>query len=276
MNAPQGPAAPASGFDDLPDLAALMADPEIAALLDFEPVPRRARKQKGWSAEMQRLFIARLAVHGSPGKACDELGMYRSGIDKVYKSAGAESFRDAWAGAVELAERRRASKVAAGHANVAGLTMPFVDNRRKHPPAAGNGGPLPGQVPNEYGEWEDEDSIQRRADDARDGISNRLLQSRRLFLAGISGCPAQRAAFEILTDYPVDWDKARAFEPQADEPWRKPNMRDRDMLLTAEGGWFGAELVHGPDHKAELLRAVNAHRVEEGQEPVDWGESAED
>ena len=40
MNAPQGPAAPASGFD-IPDLADLMADPEIAALLDFEPVPRK-------------------------------------------------------------------------------------------------------------------------------------------------------------------------------------------------------------------------------------------
>jgi len=55
---------------------------------------------------MQRLFIAKLAVHGSPGKACDELGMYRSGIDKVFKSEGAESFRAAWA-AADRARRRR-------------------------------------------------------------------------------------------------------------------------------------------------------------------------
>jgi hypothetical protein len=83
----------------------LTNDPEILALLDFQAVPRRCKKEGGWTAEMQRLFIAKLAVHGSPGKACDELGMYRSGIDKVFKSEGAESFRAAWAAAVELADR---------------------------------------------------------------------------------------------------------------------------------------------------------------------------
>ena len=40
-------------------------DPEIEALLDFEPVPR-AYKQKGaWTPDKQRAFIARLAVTGS-------------------------------------------------------------------------------------------------------------------------------------------------------------------------------------------------------------------
>ena len=110
-------------------------DPDIAALLDFEPVPRRNRKEGGWSAEMQRLFIAKLAVHGSPGKACDELGMYRSGIDKVFKSPGADSFREAWTKAVELAERRRIAALEAGQASTADLKMPFVDNRRKGSPA---------------------------------------------------------------------------------------------------------------------------------------------
>lgn len=106
-------------------------DAEIAEILKFEPVPRRFKREGGWTPQLQRLFIARLAVHGSPGKACDELGMYRSGIDKVYKSAGAESFRAAWAAAVELADLRRGEQVAAGHASVAGLKMPFVDNRRR-------------------------------------------------------------------------------------------------------------------------------------------------
>src|SRR5215207_2257610 len=117
----------------LKDDAAAIAtdDPEILALLDFAPVPRRNKKEGGWCPEMQRLFIARLAVHGSPGKACDEVGMYRSGVDKVFKSPGAESFRAAWAAAVALAERRRAEEVAAGHASVGDLKMPFVDNRRK-------------------------------------------------------------------------------------------------------------------------------------------------
>ena len=133
MDESNGPAAPVSG-SDIPTFEALAADPEIAPLLDFAPVPRRFKKEGGWNAHMQRLFIARLAVHGSPGKACDEVGMYRSGIDKVFKSAGAESFRDAWAKAVELAERRRAEQAAKGHASVAGLKLPFVDNRRKTRP----------------------------------------------------------------------------------------------------------------------------------------------
>ena len=133
MDESDGPAAPASGSDP-PTFEDLIADPEIAALLEFAPVPRRFKKEGGWNAHMQRLFIARLAVHGSPGKACDEVGMYRSGIDKVFKSAGAESFRKAWAKAVELAERRRAEQAAKGHASVAGLKLPFVDNRRKPRP----------------------------------------------------------------------------------------------------------------------------------------------
>ena len=40
MNAPQGLAAPASGTD-IPDSATPAADPEIAPLLDFEPVVRK-------------------------------------------------------------------------------------------------------------------------------------------------------------------------------------------------------------------------------------------
>ena len=38
---------------------------------------------------------------------------------------------------------------------------------------------------------------------------------------------------------------------QDDEPWRSPNMREPDMLLTAENGWLG-DVVHGPDKQAEL------------------------
>ena len=41
--------------------------------------------------DMQRMFVAWLAWYGSPTNACAELGKARSGIDKVYKSPGAES-----------------------------------------------------------------------------------------------------------------------------------------------------------------------------------------
>ncbi len=262
---------------DPPTFAELVADPEIDALLDFDPVPRRNRKERGWSPEMQRLFIAKLAVHGSPGKACDEVGMYRSGVDKLFKSAASDSFRAAWASAVALAERRRAGHVAAGHASTAGLKMPFVDNRRTArsvaAAAAAETGPLPGQILNELGQWEDEGSMLARADDARDSISDKLRGARRLYLRDISGDAGKRAAFEMLTELPIDWARAKRLEPQPDEPWRRPNMRQPDMLLTAENGWMG-DFAHGPDKKAELRAAIDEARAEEGLDPVDWNESA--
>jgi hypothetical protein len=245
-------------------------DPEILALLDFQPVPRRVKKLDGWTPALQRLFIAKLAVHGSPGKACDELGKYRSGVDKLAKSKGAESFRAACDGAVELAERRRAEQVAAGHASVAGIKLPFVDNRRKAPssqpyPARGEG-----QILNEFGEWEDEDSLQQRAEAARSSVANKLLRARRLYLQEISGSPGHRAAFEILTELPVDWGRAERLEPQPDEPWRTPNARNPDLLLTAEAGWLG-EITQGPDKKAELRKVIDKFWAELGRPPIEWG-----
>ena len=61
-------------------------DPEIEALLDFEPVPRKVAVEGGWSPEMQRAFIARLALHGSACKACEELDKNRIGATKLYRS----------------------------------------------------------------------------------------------------------------------------------------------------------------------------------------------
>jgi hypothetical protein len=250
----------------------LTTDPEILALLDFEPVPRRARKEDGWTAEMQRLFIARLAVHGSPGKACNELRKYRSGIDKVFHSKGAESFRDAWAAAVELAEQRRVEEVTAGQAGTADIKMPFVDNRRKTPAgqADANGKqPLAGQVLNEDGEWEDEQSYLRRAEEAKDSIAMKLTRCRRLYLHEISGCEGKRAAFEILTEYPLDWEKAALLEPQPFEPWTPTNQRQPDMVLTNENGW-GLIDGYGPEKKARLRAAIDRHRAEAGLPPVNW------
>jgi hypothetical protein len=132
----------------------------------------------------------------------------------------------------------------------------------------------PGQVLNEYGEPEDEAAFQQRVEDARDSISNKLRNARRLSLQEIASSPGKRAAFEILTELPIDWDKAGRLEAQPDEPWRKPNMREPDMLLTAENGWLG-NVAHGPDKKAELRKALDEYRAEEGLEPVDWDREEE-
>jgi hypothetical protein len=259
MNAPEGPAAPGSGT----------CDPEILALLDFEPVPRKRNVEGGWTAELQRELIARLARSGSPGRSCEEMGKDLGGLMKVYRSPLADSFRAAWDGAVALAKARQ-EEAARPVFLEPGSAAPSIDHRRKLLSSIALGG-LPGQVMNERGEWEDESALHARADAARDNITKKLLNARRLYLQQISDHPAKRAAFEILTQLPIDWDKAARLEPQDDEPWKRPNMHQPDMLMTAEAGWLG-DMAHGEDKKAELMRVINAWRVEEGLEPVDWEE----
>ncbi len=275
----EGPAAPGSGtpphHDPLPQVeseqtvADLTADPEIAALLDFDPVPRKIEVAGGWTPDKQREFIARLAVHGSPNGACDEMGMHRTGVTKLYKSPFGASFRESWHGAVALATSRQAQR--APRVPISGSTVPPSLDHRFKDRTSNADGPLPGQVLNEFGEWEDEDSYARRGEEAIDSIRAKLVRARRLYLGEISSCPGKRAAFEILTELPVDWDKAAKLEPQPFEPWTRTNQRQPDMLLTAESGWSFGEWGYGPDKKAEARRVLNEIRVERGLEPIDWG-----
>jgi hypothetical protein len=123
---------------------------------------------------------------------------------------------------------------------------------------------------NEYGEYEDEDSLARRGAEAADSIANKLLRIRRLYLQEISGDPGKRAAFEILTELPVDWEIAARGEPQPDEPWRRSNQREPDMVLMAESGWTFGEHGYGPDKKAELRAAIDEYRAKLGKEAINW------
>jgi hypothetical protein len=123
---------------------------------------------------------------------------------------------------------------------------------------------------NERGEWEDEASYLARGEEAKDSIKEKLLRCRRLYLMEISGSAGKRAAFEILTELPIDWEKAKRLEPQPDEPWKSTNQRQPDMILTAENGWSFGEWGYGEDKKKELREALNEYLVEQGEEPVDW------
>jgi hypothetical protein len=234
-------------------------------------VVRKVKRPDGWTPELQRELIARIAAAGTVQAAVWQMGKHSTGAEALYKVPGADSFRACWDAAIIIGRRR----------NGLDSQPPFIGdvpgiNRRRKPTASDPlTAPLPGQAMNECGEWEDASSLEQRCEEARDNIARKLLNARRLYLRDISTCPAKRAAFEMLTSLPVDWDKAGRCEAQDDEPWKRPNMRQPDMLLTAESGWLG-EMVHGPDKKAELMRAINEWRVAEGLEPIEWSESAED
>ena len=251
MKHPEGPAAPASGTT--PTFEELAADPEIAALLDFAPVPMSPRVN-GWDAEAQRAYIALLAMTGSKTRAVTAIGRKTASLDNVLKRPDAASFADAHDRALDLFRRRESAR----------LGYSVAAQQRRDPNVQ-----APDQVLNEHGEYEDEESYRQRGDEAMDSISAKMRNARRLFLEEIAPDPAKRAAFEILTEFKIDWEKAARREAQIDEPWRKPRMREPDMLLTAENGWLG-EFMHGPDRKAELLGEINAWRAERGLDPVVW------
>ena len=255
-----------STHPEIPDFATLAADPEIAPLLNFKPVVRKVKRPDGWTEELQRELIARIAATGTLQQAVWQMGKHATGAEALYKTPSADSFRMSWDAAIIIGRRR----------NGLDAQRPFIGEvpgiTRRGKLLASTAGPLPGQVRNEHGEWEDEASFLARAEQAKDSIRENLLRCRRLFLAEISGSAGKRAAFEILTELPIDWEKAKRLEPQPDEPWKSTNQRQPDMVLTAESGWTMGEHGYGSDRKAELREALDEYRNEEGLSAVNWDE----
>jgi len=181
-------------------------DPEIEALLKFEPAPRKREVEGAWTPELQREFIARLAVTGSPGRASEEMGKTDTGVRKLYRSPEAASFRAAWDKAVELAKRRKAARAVEEQTVAPGSRPPSLDHRRKAAPAA-----CP-QCGREHASAEDEAAAAyaREAEEARERIMKRLDRMRRKDLIEIRDDPAKRQAYEVLHG-PIDWDNAETY-----------------------------------------------------------------
>jgi hypothetical protein len=246
--------------DQIPDFETLAADPEIAPLLAFDPVIRKVKRPNGWTPELQRELIARLAATGTLQQAVWQMDKHATGAENLYKSPSAASFRLCWDAALIIGRRRNHLDPAPPFTG----QVPGIARRvsKSAAPAADPHSPDP-------------QALARQYEDARDSIGEKLRGCRRLYLQEISACPGKRAAFEILTQLPIDWDKAARLEPQPDEPWRRPNMREPDMLLTAENGWMGG-MAHGPDKQAELRAQLDKYHEEQGLEPIKWGENESD
>jgi hypothetical protein len=258
-----------------PTFAELAADPEIAALLDFEPAPVKPRVN-GWDPDSQRAFVAMLAVTGSKGRAAEAINRNDGGLDRIFARANGAAFKAAADAAIELFRRKHSAWLG----EVVALSSPAFAGEGDRAEQGGGGavvagvGP-PGQRLNERGEWEDHDSYDRRTEAAHENMRIKLLGARRLYLQQISSSPGKRAAFEILAEYEVDWDKA-ADLAQDDEPWRRGNnQREPDMVLIADSGWSFGEIGYGEDKLVQLYEAVNEHRAADGLGPIEWCESGE-
>lgn len=81
-------------------------DPEVAALLDFVPVPRRQHRDQGWSAENQRIFIGELAETGDPGLAAAAVGLTANGAYQLRRDPNGRDFLRAWQEATALYRAR--------------------------------------------------------------------------------------------------------------------------------------------------------------------------
>ena len=140
---------------DIPTFAELAADPDIAPLLTFGPVVRKIRRPDGWTDELQREFIARLAATGTVQAAVWQMGKHATGAEALYKAPSADSFRASWDAAVAIGRRRNGLDSQPAYAGpVPGIT------RRNSSPGRGGGPAEPVEGAQDTPEMSDEEKHQ--------------------------------------------------------------------------------------------------------------------
>ena len=268
---PPPPACPRCGFR-----------PEsTVSVLDFEPVPRKARYD-GWTPERQRAFIEALAELGSVSAAARRINMSAEGAYYLRRQKGADGFARAWEAALAHGVQRL-TDIAMERA-IDGVRVPIIHHgekvgERRHYNDRLMMFMLKHHDPDRYGDhrplrpgtksWELENAEgQREYRDAIFRIRDRFTRARRMMLASISGDRRKRRAWEVLVGK-VDWNKAKLLEAQPDEPFfdpeqpekGMPNARDPDLQATLDNGWmpeFG-----GPDAVTPMMDAIEKHRATE-------------
>src|SRR5688500_7269754 len=92
--------------DDMDEPREPHPDPEVEALLQFEPVVRKCVRHDGWLPERQREFIVALTILGHAEQAAIAVGGTMSGAYKLRTADGGEGFAKAWDSALALHHRR--------------------------------------------------------------------------------------------------------------------------------------------------------------------------
>ena len=202
---------------DIPTFEALAADPEIAPLLEFEPVPRKIQRADCWFPELQRELVARIAATGRPAEAVALMGKQLTGAKNLYRHPDAGSFRAAWDAAEKLGRRRNGLDSRPCYAG------PIPGIRSPGAPASdpGEARYVPG-IPADLQERDYREALdyERRAqlrwDESHRRVRDKIFFCRRMYLKTIVDDPERRAAWELLCG-PADWEAARELGKQPDE-----------------------------------------------------------
>jgi hypothetical protein len=160
----------------------------IPDILDFEPVPRRARSD-GWKEEHQRAFIAGLAITGSPSQAARAIGKHQFGAERLRTARGGKAFALAWEAAEEIYRDRERERI---HANLKELAEQAANAEARYEPEGSDRGCDGELVPYDVGE-------------VRARLEKNMEVMHREYLREIAPDPEKRRAYEILNGA-VDWD----------------------------------------------------------------------
>ena len=220
----------------------------IPEILNFEPVPRKARSN-GWKPEHQRAFIAALALTGSPYQAARAIGKHPFGAETLRKARGGRPFAHAWDAALDIAREREMERLRENLSELATDTenaLARIDPENHGDDGRGRGG---------GGDMLDIEAYEA----VQAAIRDKLLRARRMFLFEASLEADTRAAWELLVGW-ADWEKARRLEPQDNEPYGIPNLTKRDMLLAGDAGYLG-EVAGGRDKMREFDEAMEEMRT---------------
>ena len=231
----------------------------IGDILAFDPVPRRAHVNN-WTAEHQRAFIAALAITGSPRQAARAIGRAAFGAEQLRTARNGKSFAAAWESALEIARDREFARIQGNLSDLAAKRDAELADR-PFEARAGGSNPMFDRIREEEGE--------ERAEvvEATYRIRERFTRARRLMLMSIAHDEAKRNAWEVLCG-PVDWEKAKNLEAQANEPFVDPNDPEKGMTratdpalqATLDNGWVPE--LGGPDAVTPLREAVEKARAE--------------